>query len=182
MGIMLWYTFESIKTPLVIAKNYCFGGLISPPNFQESYQNEIWKAFAIVNKKARKGERVFLAMYSRSPLRADLLQSLFAPDEILKMGLSGGEFTKPFTGNEWEYIYRSGGFWVVADRITHGTFKAVSPLINLERVPDFLNIINYPIGEHLIVYQIVPKEGAPKPMKASVEQADGTWKVQDLIN
>jgi len=169
--IMLLMTFFGLNSALTLATYYCFGGVISPPNFQQTYHNEVWKAFSVVNEKAKEGDRVFLIMYSRLPLRSDLLQTLFTVEEMSKMG-----------SHPWEDVYISGSLWIIADLITHGTFKAFLPLIQLKGVPEYLTIVTHPIGEHLIVYQIVPKEGAPKPLKASVKQEDGTWKVQDVVH
>ncbi len=163
--IMLWWTISSLEVPLHKAHTYWS----NPRNIQEG----LWQSLSLVNTKAKKGDRVFLAMYPRFALRSDLLQSLSCSHPIL-------DPTKPFF--TWKDIYLDGCFWVVVDRITHGKIKVYGSLVNVEDVPDFLTIITHPIDDRYVVYQIIPKEGAPKPLKAAVEQKDGTWKVQDFNN
>lgn len=136
-----------------------------------SFQEGVFKAMGLVNTKAEKGDRVFLATYDRYPLRSDLLQTLINGKDLSSFGPPN---------MWWVDIFRSGGRWVIASRATHS--KIFPVLVNLKEVPDFLQVISYPIDNNYIVYQIVPKEGAPRPMKTSVEQQDGTWKVQDLTH
>lgn len=130
-----------------------------------TYQAPIWKTLRLINTKAARGDVVYLAMWYRLYLRLDLLQCLISaphPNPLLRTQKK--KWDAFLNKNMWEELYNQGASWLVLDRSTHGKlFKDLDP--NLK--PNFLSILSYPIDDRFIVYQIVPKAGAPKPTQRS---------------
>jgi hypothetical protein len=112
-----------------------------------AYKDPIWRAAAVVNATSP-GTRIFLAMYYRSMIRADLLQCMVELAEF-KSGAKKYNFS-------WLQLYKSGVRYVVLDRLTHNFLK-----INEEVPPDWLHVGEQKIDERFSIYRLDSQNGPP---------------------
>lgn len=154
-----------------------------------AYRDPVRDTLRFVNANANRGDIVYMAMTYRLYLRPDLLQCLSRKPQKEKRGVSlnrkwdlssNKKWGLSLNRNMWEDLYHQGVTWLVLDRsipLGHvfGVIKKPNPFLK----SDYLSIITYPIDRNFMVYQIIPKAGAPKPQQRCIEQKDGTWLIKN---
>tara|TARA_R110001583_G_scaffold178083_2_gene333780 strand:+ start:4275 stop:6227 length:1953 start_codon:yes stop_codon:yes gene_type:complete len=164
-AIILSLVFTAVR--LLPAVKPSYANLLQSAD--KTWTDPVWSMPKTISDEAPPGTRVFNAMYSRFPLRADLIQCLVSVDDMKRV------YKINSTERMWESMYKLGAKFMVIYTVTHEPF--FSAPLDVDISPDWLTVTeeDFGVGNYKL-YRLYPTKDAPSVKQTCEEVEPGLWK------